>query len=75
MHPLIEQNREQIARLCRKYGVERLDVFGSIVRDDFDPARSDVDVVARFDYDRYPRTRWVSFLGSRNRSKVSLPAP
>lgn len=48
MHPLIEQNREKIATLCRQYGVKRLDVFGSIVREDFDLARSDVDVLAEF---------------------------
>ena len=49
MHPLLEDNREKIAALCRQYGVKRLDVFGSILRDDFDPATSDVDVVAEFD--------------------------
>jgi predicted nucleotidyltransferase len=48
MHPLIEQHREQIAALCKRYGVRRLDVFGSILREDFDPAGSDVDVVAEF---------------------------
>jgi len=32
MHPLIETHREQIAALCRKYGVRRLEVFGSILR-------------------------------------------
>lgn len=49
MHPLIEQNREMIATLCRQYGVKRLEVFGSIVRDDFDPVHSDVDLVAEFE--------------------------
>lgn len=63
MHPLIEQNREKIATLCRQYGVKRLDVFGSAVRDDFDPACSDVDVVARFDYDQYPTDPLGQFFG------------
>ena len=48
MHPLIEKNRENIAALCRRYGVTRVDVFGSVVRPDFDPARSDVDMVVDF---------------------------
>ncbi|MEK6805401.1 MAG: nucleotidyltransferase domain-containing protein [Pseudomonadota bacterium] len=48
MHPLIEQNRETIATLCRQYGVRQLAVFGSILRGDFDPERSDVDLVAEF---------------------------
>lgn len=47
MHPLIEQNREAVAALCRRYGVRTLDVFGSVLRNDFSEA-SDVDVVARF---------------------------
>jgi len=33
---------EEIAAFCRKWGIKRLSFFGSIVRDDFDPARSDV---------------------------------
>jgi hypothetical protein len=43
MHPLIENNREAITRLCRLHGVRSLEAFGSILRDDFDTGRSDVD--------------------------------
>lgn len=49
MHPLIDRHRDKITALCRRYGVRRLDVFGSIMRDDFDAAQSDVDVVVEFD--------------------------
>lgn len=50
MHPLIETHREQIATLCRRYDVRRLEAFGSVLRDDFDAtAESDVDVVVEFD--------------------------
>lgn len=49
MHPLIENNREAIAKLCRLHGVRKLEVFGSILRDDFDLKRSDVDVVVEFE--------------------------
>lgn len=48
MHPLIERHREEIEALCRRNGVRRLDVFGSLVRDDFDAASSDVDIVVDF---------------------------
>lgn len=48
MHALIEAHRDDIARLCRQYGVQRLDAFGSITRSDFDVLRSDVDLVAEF---------------------------
>lgn len=47
MHPLIEQNRGRIAQLCRQYQIGRLDVFGSVLRDDFGSG-SDIDVVAEF---------------------------
>ena len=43
MIDLIEQNRAAIADLCRKFKVQRLDVFGSPTSSQFDPARSDID--------------------------------
>lgn len=49
MQPFIEAKREQIAELCRMHHVRRLSLFGSAVRDDFDPNRSDVDVRVEFD--------------------------
>ena len=49
MHPLIENNREAIAKLCRLHGVRSLEAFGSILRDDFDVGRSDVDVLVEFE--------------------------
>ena len=41
-------NLEAVARFCREHGLRRLRVFGSVLRDDFDPARSDVDVIAEY---------------------------
>jgi predicted nucleotidyltransferase len=41
MHPLIENNRETIVRLCRLHGVRSLEAFGSILRDDFDACTLD----------------------------------
>lgn len=35
---------EQLAEICRRYGVCRLDVFGSVSRDEADPD-SDIDVL------------------------------
>ena len=49
MHPLIDQHRDEIARLCRHHAVRRLEVFGSAARGvDFDPARSDADFLVEF---------------------------
>jgi predicted nucleotidyltransferase len=39
---------DAVADLCRKHGITRLDVFGSVLRDDFDPARSDIDLLVEF---------------------------
>jgi uncharacterized protein len=52
MHPAIAEKREALAALCRRYGVVRLEVFGSAARGhDFDPARSDVDFLVEFKKD------------------------
>jgi hypothetical protein len=48
MLDLIEQHRGQIAALCRKHGVKRLELFGSAARGDFDPGASDVDFFVEF---------------------------
>lgn len=39
---------EQVARFCRERGVRVLSLFGSVLREDFDPERSDIDVLAEF---------------------------
>jgi hypothetical protein len=49
MDPLITQKRREIANLCRRYRVRRLEVFGSAVGDRFDAERSDVDFLVEFE--------------------------
>jgi hypothetical protein len=51
MPDIIATNRAEIERLCREFGVRRLDVFGSVIREDFDPSRSDVDLLVEFEPD------------------------
>ncbi len=41
-------DRKLIARFCRERGIRSLSLFGSVLRDDFDPAQSDIDVLAEF---------------------------
>ena len=49
MHALIEQHRDQIADICRRYTVRRLEVFGSAARGtDFNPETSDADFLVEF---------------------------
>ena len=49
MQPIIEQHLPQLKRLCRRFHVRRLELFGSAARDDFDPERSDFDFLVEFD--------------------------
>jgi predicted nucleotidyltransferase len=50
MHPSIAQHRDEIADLCRRFGVSRLEAFGSAARAvDFDPANSDADFLVEFE--------------------------
>lgn len=49
MSPFIDDHRDALEDLCRRYGVRRLFLFGSAVRDDFDPERSDVDLLVEFE--------------------------
>ena len=48
MVDVLQDKREAIAGLCARYGVARLDVFGSALRDDFRPGESDVDLLVEF---------------------------
>jgi predicted nucleotidyltransferase len=49
MHFFIEANQPAIAELCRRYRVQRLEVFGSASRCvDFIPGTSDADFLVEF---------------------------
>jgi predicted nucleotidyltransferase len=50
MLQLIETHRNDIAGICQRFHVSRLDVAGSAARgSDFDPARSDVDLLVTYE--------------------------
>lgn len=62
MNPVIETQKPQIEALCRRYGVARLEIFGSANTPDFDPQLSDFDfVVALGDGEEDLVTRFVFF--------------
>jgi uncharacterized protein len=48
MQSFITAKQNEIADLCRTHHVRRFSVFGSAVRDDFDPVTSDIDVRVEF---------------------------
>jgi predicted nucleotidyltransferase len=40
--------KDDLAELCERYGVSELLMFGSGVREDFEPGRSDIDLLVAF---------------------------
>ena len=62
MIALIEENRDALARLCRQFRVERLELFGSAAKGSFQPYSSDVDFLVTF-ADARPGTYADRYLG------------
>jgi uncharacterized protein len=46
---IVEDRRAEVTALCEKYGVKRLDLFGSGAGDGFDPEASDLDFIVSFE--------------------------
>ena len=71
----IALDEEKIAQFCRERGIRKMSLFGSVVRDDFDPERSDVDVLVEFLPGRTPAWeffRWGEELSEIIGRKVDL---
>jgi hypothetical protein len=54
----VEEHKQAIDRICSDLRAKRLDLVGSVLRDDFQPDISDIDVLVEFDgmdrlFDRY----------------------
>lgn len=48
MTTLIKMRDAEVTQLCVRYGVARLELFGSAAREEFVPGRSDLDFLVRF---------------------------
>jgi predicted nucleotidyltransferase len=44
----VDEQQDEIAAACRQFGIERLFVFGSAIREDFRPGESDIDLLVEF---------------------------
>ena len=62
MHPIVQQRLQALRELCLKHRVERLDLFGSAARDDFDSGTSDLDFLVEFEA-MPPKEHADSFFG------------
>lgn len=45
---VLEDKRQAIVQVCLHFGVSRMYVFGSALRDDFRPGESDIDLLVEF---------------------------
>jgi predicted nucleotidyltransferase len=51
---LLQAKLQPLLELCESYGVEKLELFGSAARDEFDPAHSDLDFIVQMQGRREP---------------------
>ncbi len=62
MHVIIAKHQAEVAQVCRRFRVARLDVFGSAAQGDFDEQSSDLDFLV--DFGDVPDTeRFDAFFG------------
>jgi len=53
MAPAIAVDHQAVVEFCRKHRIRKLSLFGSVLRDDFQP-ESDVDVLVEFEPGHVP---------------------
>jgi len=56
MKPVVPKTR--LADFCRRNHIQRLSLFGSVLRDDFSP-ESDIDVLVEFEPGHVPGFRFI----------------
>jgi uncharacterized protein len=61
MDPIVADNLDAIRALAREYGVLRIEVFGSVCTDQFDPKTSDIDFLVEYP-EGYEFGPWMSRL-------------
>lgn len=73
MIDLVSRNLDRIRDACAHRGVSFLDLVGSAARDDFDPLRSDIDVLV--DFPDGASDLFGSFMGLREDLAAILERP
>lgn len=70
----LEQKRQAVIKACERFGVARIYVFGSSLRDDFRPGQSDIDLLVEFQ----PMTPYEladAYFGLLDELRLILAAP
>ena len=73
----IQLDRQKITDFCKRHHIKRFALFGSVLRDDFQPD-SDVDVLVEFDPEHVPGWEFFSMqdeLSDILKRKVDLNTP
>ena len=71
----IARNREELRALCRRFHVRRLDLFGSAARGDFDPERSDIDLLVEFDREHPDALSFDTYFGFKEAHRMASAMP
>ena len=78
MSPRVSIDRDLVSAFCRRHHVQRLSLFGSVLRDDFGPD-SDVDVLVEFQAGHVPGFNFISiereFSGLLHGRRVDMVTP
>lgn len=62
MIALVDEKKPEIVALCERFGVRRLELFGSAATGAFDPAHSDLDFIVDLGaYERGVAKRYFAF--------------
>jgi len=68
---LAQPQLDAIADACRRHHVARLDVFGSVLRSDYRPGESDIDLLVEFQ-PLDPSTLYKAYFALLNDLRVGL---
>lgn len=74
MQPIVKSRLPELAEICRRFHVHRLELFGSAARADFDPQRSDIDLLVEFERDS-PRKALDAYFGLKEALEALLGRP
>jgi len=70
----LHDNRHEVVALCRRFGVRRLEVFGSATSGEFDPERSDIDFLVELEPPD-GTSRFDAFFGLKEALEALLGRP
>ena len=70
----LNEHRHEVVALCRRFGVRRLEVFGSASSGEFDPDRSDIDFLVELE-PLEGTSRFDSFFGLKEALEALLGRP